>query len=88
MSRCPALFRKLLIKHGLHGGTTGERVDCAGPAIEVPPLGQPRAVLFLVAPEHRVGGYYYWESLESQMGSDPTLQKKPKILKAGTFSTL
>ena len=74
----PALFRKLLIKHGLHGGALGERVYCAGPAMEAPPRGQPRAVLFLVAPEHRVGGYYYWESLESQMGSDPTLPKSQK----------
>ena len=46
------------------------------------------AVFFLVAPAHRVRGYYYWESSESQMGSDPTLPKKPKIRKAGTFSTL
>ena len=84
---CPALFRKLLIKHGLHGGALGERVYCAGPAMEAPPRGQPRAVLFLVAPEHRVRGYLLWESLESQVGTCPTLPKKPKFLKAGTFST-
>ena len=88
VSLCPALFRKILIKHGLHGGTTGERKGGETPAIEVPPLGQSKALLFLVAPEHRVRGYLLWESLESQVGTCPTLPKKPKILKAGTFSTL
>ena len=42
---------------------------------------------FGVIPAHRVRGYYYWESLPSQMGEYPPLPKKPILSEAGTFST-